>query len=298
MSERTCPTCFGLNGSVGAVKDLKSGTNAPPIHPNCRCSIAAYMPDDEFKKWLASKSKEEKLEEQAETADRKIPQFTPAKTIKEAEDFVSQFVDKSSGFASLGVSYKGVGLDVANDINDALNTFFGTFDSKKLGGIAAPAKNTKLGKMVNAHMGYSPIRKSIVLNRDVTKNAKKFLEGLMEDKKAVQNILEHPEHYDMGRMSTRLRKVIENSKTTGRGSVPDSIQEAVFHELGHFWEDQMSKDEWNRLVKNMDKYGSRISGYATDSPSEYLAESFASYMKGEDSIDPEVRKWFEKKMKN
>lgn len=99
MSERTCPTCFGLNGSVGAVKDLKSGTNAPPIHPNCRCSIAAYMPDDEFKKWLASKSKEkaeEKPEESIKTANvlekpvdsEKNPQYTELKQGLEVNNVV------------------------------------------------------------------------------------------------------------------------------------------------------------------------------------------------------------------
>lgn len=296
-----CPACAELEGQVFEIKDMQPGKNAPPMHPICRCGIAAAMDQQEFEKWLNSKAEARKMLTKSEAEELKetvkAPKFVPAKNIKDAESFVSRFIDSSADFGSLGVSYKGVGLDVANDINDALNTFYGMFDSKKLGGIAAPAKNTKLGKMVNAHMGYSPIRKSIVLNRDATKNSKTFLNGLMADNEAIKNILEHPERYDFGRMSARLRNVVENAKITGRGTVPDSIQEAVFHELGHFWEDQMSKDEWNRLVKNMDKYGSKISGYATDNPSEYLAESFASYMKGEDRIDPEVKAWFEKMRK-
>lgn len=28
------------------------GDNAPPIHPNCRCSVSAYMDDDSYNEWL------------------------------------------------------------------------------------------------------------------------------------------------------------------------------------------------------------------------------------------------------
>lgn len=43
----------------------------------------------------------------------------------------------------------------------------------------------------------------------------------------------------------------------------------------------------------METYASGISGYATDGVSEYIAESFCSYMKGEKVIDPEIRKIFD-----
>jgi hypothetical protein len=221
-----------------------------------------------------------------------IPTFAPARTIKEAEDFASQFVD-TSGFGSVGLSYKGVGLDVANELNEALNTFFNTFNVGKLGGLSAPAKNTTLGKRVTAHMGYSPIRKSIVLNRDNTKNVTVFGKSLMEDKVAIKHLLEHPEEYDMSKISNRLRIVIDASKQTGRAIVPDTIQESVFHELGHFLEDMMSRDDYVTLTRNMGEYGRRISGYACESPSEYIAESFASYMKGEDRIDPALKAYFD-----
>ena len=265
------------------------------ITSNCRCSTSAYADRARLDALIAQIEAERKGGKAGGDEERRavnVPQFEPAKTIKDAEKFVSQWVDNSQ-FGALGVSYKGVGLDVANEINEALNTFYGTFKAKKLGGIAAPAKNTKLGKMVSAHMGYSPIRKSIVLNRDNTKKADKFLESLMEDKRAVENVLNHPEHYDIDRMSKRVRNVIENSRESGRGLVPETIQESVYHELGHFLEDHVSKDEWKDLTAGQDKYGSKISGYATDSKSEYFAESFASYMKGEDKIDPKLREWFD-----
>jgi len=293
--DRLCDDCRDLDGQIFYVKDMAPGHNAPPIHCFCRCSTSAYADRARLDALIAQIEAERKGGKAGGDEERRavnVPQFEPAKTIKDAEKFVSQWVDNSQ-FGALGISYKGVGLDVANEINEALNTFYGTFKAKKLGGIAAPAKNTKLGKMVSAHMGYSPIRKSIVLNRDNTKKADKFLESLMEDKRAVENVLNHPEHYDLDRMSKRVRNVIENSRESGRGLVPETIQESVYHELGHFLEDHVSKDEWKDLTAGQDKYGSKISGYATDSKSEYFAESFASYMKGEDKIDPKLREWFD-----
>jgi hypothetical protein len=43
----------------------------------------------------------------------------------------------------------------------------------------------------------------------------------------------------------------------------------------------------------MPKFADKISGYAGENSGEYIAESMASYMKGEDVIDPTLKKIFE-----
>ena len=43
----------------------------------------------------------------------------------------------------------------------------------------------------------------------------------------------------------------------------------------------------------MPKFAEKISGYSTLSESEYIAESFASYLIGENLADPELIKIFE-----
>ena len=228
-----------------------------------------------------------------DTIKIKKPEFTPAKTIQEAEQFASQFVD-TNVFGAMGVSYAGVGLDVANGINLALNDVFGILDIPKLGGITAPAKNTKLGKMVNAHAAYHSIRKSILMDRNKTKNAKAMLSGLMADKKAVSDVLSNPERYDFNKLSSRVLKVINASKETGRSIVAETIPEAITHELGHHIESILTSHDWEVIKSGMPKYATKISGYCVDSPSEYFAESFASYMKEENIIDPSVREIFDK----
>ena len=48
----TCPECKKLDGKHFKVKDMMPGENAPPIHPNCRCSTAAYEDSDDYEAWL------------------------------------------------------------------------------------------------------------------------------------------------------------------------------------------------------------------------------------------------------
>lgn len=47
-----CADCQALNGKHFYVKDMMPGENAAPIHPHCRCSVAAWEDDEEYEAWL------------------------------------------------------------------------------------------------------------------------------------------------------------------------------------------------------------------------------------------------------
>lgn len=49
-----CGICSALNDKHFNVKDMMPGENAPPMHPNCRCSIAAYMDNEAYEEWINS----------------------------------------------------------------------------------------------------------------------------------------------------------------------------------------------------------------------------------------------------
>lgn len=49
-----CPICKGLDDKHFKVDDMMPGENAPPMHPNCHCSTAAYMDDKLYEEWLNS----------------------------------------------------------------------------------------------------------------------------------------------------------------------------------------------------------------------------------------------------
>lgn len=52
-----CSVCAALHGKHFKVADMKIGVNAPPMHPNCHCSVSAYMDRAKFDKWLDSLGK-------------------------------------------------------------------------------------------------------------------------------------------------------------------------------------------------------------------------------------------------
>lgn len=47
-----CPKCKKLDEKPFKVAKMMPGTNAPPIHPNCRCSVAAYEDSEDYEAWL------------------------------------------------------------------------------------------------------------------------------------------------------------------------------------------------------------------------------------------------------
>lgn len=47
-----CDICAGIAGKVFDVEKMMPGENAPPLHPLCRCSTAAYSDRKEYEEWL------------------------------------------------------------------------------------------------------------------------------------------------------------------------------------------------------------------------------------------------------
>lgn len=49
-----CKDCLELDGQHFKVVDMMPGTNAPPMHPNCRCSTSGYSDEKLFDEWVNS----------------------------------------------------------------------------------------------------------------------------------------------------------------------------------------------------------------------------------------------------
>jgi SPP1 gp7 family putative phage head morphogenesis protein len=47
-----CSECRKMHNKHFKVKKMMTGVNAPPMHPNCRCSTAAYEDSEEYEAWL------------------------------------------------------------------------------------------------------------------------------------------------------------------------------------------------------------------------------------------------------
>lgn len=52
VNYKCCDICEGLKGKHFKVSKMMPGENAPPMHPHCRCSTAAYVDSKEYEAWL------------------------------------------------------------------------------------------------------------------------------------------------------------------------------------------------------------------------------------------------------
>lgn len=255
-------------------------------HKYCRCSVM-YQPVKGKYQDVHSKRKyvdahqseiEERKSVLREKAEPKTT-FKTAKTIEEAENIARSVVDMGR-FGAMGVSYKGISVDVANIVNKTILDVFDTFKLEKFGGITAPAGNTKVGqKIKNATAAYSPIRNGFYLNRNSLKTVKSAEKALLDSRKVGDDLLTNPQKYDFSKLSPTLRKIYDNSKRSGRFTYPTNIESVLHHELGHALEKGVYNNPlWGTAQKNISAYAGNISGYASIDNSEYIAESFAAYM--------------------
>lgn len=49
-----CPICKALDEKHFKVAKMMPGTNAPPMHPYCRCSVAAHEDSEDYEAWISS----------------------------------------------------------------------------------------------------------------------------------------------------------------------------------------------------------------------------------------------------
>lgn len=308
VNPRACPICKALNGKDYPVEGAEIANEEhplPPMHPNCHCTTAPYVDEDEYNAWLnylergGSTSDWNNLTDAEKQAwlngapPQQADTFTPAKTLEQAEEYAKTFTD-GDRFGALGVSYEGLSVEVANIVNKTVGGFYKKYKVDKFGGILAPKGNTKLGKMVaNATAGYSPVRHGFLLNRKSLKDIKTAEKGLRENNEVVRKFYDDPNRYNRDKLSRRVLQVLENSKDTMRATVPTTVEEVLWHELGHSLEKPLRKvGNYDEIKDRMKDYAPKISGYACDSFSEYVAESFCAYNKGEKNIDPVLIKAF------
>lgn len=293
LDSKTCEICRALNGKIFDISERQPGVNFPPMHPWCRCTWLPYV--DNWDKWMDDYEQRHSGEQQIsaqEVLEKTIDGGLNAKTLAEAEEYIKRYVD-SSQFAALGVSYSGISVETANLINKAVSDVMAQYDIPKLGGVFVAKGNTKLGKIMDgAVAGYIVPRNSLVINAKAMKNLSVIAEEQNLEKKIIEKFRTNPNGVRL--KSVEAQEALQASLKSNRVRVPENAEEIIHHELGHAIEKKIKSDGDIQMLKdNMKVYAENVSGYATTDFGEYIAESFASYMKGEQVIDPLLRERFE-----
>ena len=284
------------------------------ITSNCHCATAPYVDEAKWQRWLDGPAQAgvpwAEFEGDGNMAKAPAPfapasgapAFKPAKSIEEAEQFANQFI--SGGYKSL-VNYKGVDLKYANEFNRAFNDVLSQYDPKyKLRSIQPMNMRDKRFKGSTADAAYQWGMNDLYFNKGFFKSQKEFNKHLAQYNdlmgKVLPSIDSLIESYkgQTGFAAGKQLAYAEALKASERSNVSNADPYGtMIHELGHYLDDQIFRKEMkNRgfdLSASHSSYSRKISGYATASTQEYVAESFLAYWKGEiDKLDPELVKIF------
>ena len=280
-----CPICRALDGKHFKVSKMMSGTNAPPMHPNCRCSVAAYEDSEDYEDWLDFLSKGGTTEEwnklkrksslkEDDDYQKRIKQRRAAYRNRTQSRSVSSNI---SDFSSMGreelLDYakknlktdigdlKGVNIEFARDAIRVLSEF-----ERKMGGNTIKGLKVRFGGLSKSvYAKYDDATKTILLKKSGSKEA-----------------FERVQKEENARYRAKWKRDKDYHAT-------DTYTGTIWHELGHAIDIESNQSLSKRLssTPELDELSVKISNYAgttqgvrVSKRSEAWAENFAAYMDG------------------
>lgn len=292
-----CDICAGLDGKHFEVAKMMPGTNAPPMHPHCRCSTAAYENSAEYENWLDFLDKGGTTEEWNKLKTKPIPKPEPKQPLTNTSN--GSIIQSAKSF-------------------DELEEYFNSNYSIKMD---KAVRNLDLEAVKQPLIGIDSMLKDFPELANTLEVIKVSKGGVMSC--AGETIEFNPVHYADNVKVPELCEKYGNSGWWPKNSTPASIGH---HEAAHGVEWLLCNmnpqyiENWQRInaynkcteaqtivgeaCKNVKKteYGkgkknaeikAAISKYANDTPSECMAEAFADiYCNGENAnpLSKEIKK--------
>lgn len=263
---------------------------------NYKKSVVGFTPSDKKKRIAEIKAKSvDKSGGSAAIPKVLKSEFVPAKSIEEAQKYAQKYVKSYFGDKTFkgDANFKGISIDNANEINRALTDIFDNYGFPKISGIKPidplSAKGKKIFSSADAVMAYSPVEHGVYINKNVLKNNNTLTDYHKNSSEAWETVMDN-----IDKLSGPQKELALRYKEAGRTLVGDgSAYDYFVHEIGHHIEWEVFDAKTNNLIGNgMKEYAGKISGYATSSKSEYFAESFSAFVKGEyNKLDPEYIKF-------
>lgn len=280
-----CSICRALDGKHFKVSKMMSGTNAPPMHPNCRCSVAAYEDSEDYEDWLDFLSKGGTTEEwnklkrksslkEDDDYQKRIKQRraayrnrTQSRSVSSnIPDFSSMGREELLDYAKKNLKtdigdLKGVNIEFARDAIRVLSEF-----ERKMGGNTIKGLKVRFGGLSkSAYAKYDDATKTILLKRSGSKEA-----------------FEKAQKEENARYRAKWKRDKDYHAT-------DTYTGTIWHELGHAIDIESNQSLSKRLssTPELDELSVKISNYAgttqgvrVSKRSEAWAENFAAYMDG------------------
>ena len=163
-----------------------------------------------------------------------------------------------------------------------------------MSGVKAISSTSKQGKKAfssgDTVASYSQIEKGIYLNNKVLKDSNSVLGYNKTSRESWETVMNN-----FDKLSPQQKEIVERYSKAGRSLVGDgSVYDYTIHEIGHFVQWNILDTDMNNYLGTSESFGKfavKISGYASSTKGEYIAESFVAYVKGEYSIiDPKFKK--------
>ena len=104
LGSRACEVCRALNGKKFKVKDMLISENAPPMHPNCRCSTAAYV-DRNSIDWLKEENTARSNNKNVELPEELRSANTISESIKKGIYDALDGIEKTYGYQIPEIEY-------------------------------------------------------------------------------------------------------------------------------------------------------------------------------------------------
>jgi hypothetical protein len=156
---------------------------------------------------------------------------------------------------------------------------------------------SKLKGNENAPMAYSSVSYGdLYFNPRILKSRKTLMDYFSRGQEAKNICVSNIEKFNAEQQAI-IRKYMESPRQLVAETVDQKIEALLDHEIGHHIQHRIiykNTDLLQSITNNMDLYSVRISGYASNSVGEYIAEGYSAYRRGmADIIDPALKEVFD-----
>ena len=331
LDSRTRKSHAALDGQIREVEEPFEIKGRSAMHPsdfgvasedvNCRCVCLQRakwaITDEEFTKMngdtgelIRMKEKDyqsfkdsykKQVKEISGPKDFVFPQaeYKPLSSVQECEDFAKKLTSGGTPIISKkSVDFNGLDVDQANTICRTLNNVLENTKIDKPSTIEVFGKKNRkyYERHENAPMATSNFG-NLFINKEICKTGSAIDSYMSDGKDAFDLCIANKSKFTGSKL-----ELIERYEKVGKQLVGDSFEDMVVHETGHLLS---YSSEFNKpltgLLKTTDweQYAQKLSGYASHSFGEYVAESWSSFYKyGEKDMQPELLEIFRGVMKN